>query len=49
MKMARIVVIFYVLLIAAITVGGNERPSGPAVIRATDCCPPPCPPICPPG
>jgi hypothetical protein len=48
MKMARIVTISYVLLTAAITVGGaDERPVSSAVIRAADCCAPPCPPLCP--
>ena len=48
MKMARIVIITYVLLAAAIMVGNDERPVSPAGIRAADCCNP-CPPICPPG
>ena len=38
MKMARIVMISYVLLTAAITVGNNETPVIPAVTRAADCC-----------
>jgi len=49
MKMARIVMIFYVLLTAAIKVGSNETPAIPAVTRAADCCTPPCPPLCPPS
>ena len=48
MKMTRIVIISYVLLIAAITVNNkDERPVSSAVIRAADCCSI-CPPICPP-
>jgi hypothetical protein len=47
MKMARIVIITYVLLTAAITVGNtDEKPVNPAVIKAADCCNT-CPPICP--
>jgi hypothetical protein len=49
MKMARIVIISYVLLTAAITVGDDEKPVSPAITRAADCCNYPCPPICPPG
>jgi hypothetical protein len=49
MKMARIVIISYVLLTAAITVGGHEKPVNLAVTRAADCCNYPCPPICPPA
>jgi hypothetical protein len=48
MKIARIVVISFMLLAAAITVGDDERLVSPTIIRAADCCPPPCPPICPP-
>jgi hypothetical protein len=48
MKMARIVMISYVLLTAAIKVGDNETPAIPVVTRAADCCNP-CPPLCPPG
>jgi hypothetical protein len=50
MKMARIVMISYVLLTAAIRVGNtDETPAIPAVTRAADCCNPPCPPLCPPS
>ena len=45
MKLVRIVIIFYLLLTAAITVGDNEKPVKAAVIKA-DCCNV-CPPICP--
>jgi len=49
MKMARIVIISYVVLTAATTVGDTgERPVSSAAIRAADCCNP-CPPLCPPG
>jgi hypothetical protein len=48
MKMARIVMISYVLLTVAITVGNDKTPEGSAVTRAADCCNP-CPPLCPPG
>jgi len=47
MKMARIVIISYVLLTTAITVGdAGKKPVSPAVIKAADCCST-CPPICP--
>jgi hypothetical protein len=46
MKVARIVIISFVLLTAAITVGDNEKPVNAAVIKVADCCNT-CPPICP--
>lgn len=47
MKMARIVIIAYVLLTAATIVGdASKRPVSSAAIRAADCCNP-CPPLCP--
>ncbi|MBZ5491291.1 MAG: hypothetical protein LAO76_10205 [Acidobacteriia bacterium] len=46
MKMARIVIILYVLLTAAITVGSDKKPVSSAVIKVADCCST-CPPICP--
>lgn len=48
LKVARIVIISYVLLTAAIVVGDNEKPVSAAGIRAADCCNP-CPPLCPPS
>ena len=39
MKIARIVIIFFVLLTAAITVGDTgKRPVSSAITRAADCC-----------
>ena len=39
MKITSIVIISFVLLTAAITVGdAGQRPVSPAVIRAADCC-----------
>jgi hypothetical protein len=46
MKMARIVIISFVLL-TAITVG-EVKPVSSATIKAADCCVL-CPPFCPPG
>lgn len=47
MKMARIVIIFYLLLTAAITVGDDDkRPVNQAVNGVAGCCDV-CPPICP--
>jgi hypothetical protein len=46
MKMARIVIILYVLLTAAITVGGNEKRVSPTVLKMAVCCDV-CPPVCP--
>ena len=47
MRIARIVTISFVLLTAAMTVGGDEKPVSPAVIKAANCCDI-CPPLCPP-
>ncbi len=46
MKVARIVIISFVLLTAAITVGDNEKPVNAAVIKVAVCCNV-CPPVCP--
>jgi hypothetical protein len=46
MKVARIVIILFVLLTAAITVGSDKKPVSAAGIKAADCCTG-CPPICP--
>ena len=47
MKITSIVIIFFVLLTAAITAGDTgKRPVSSAIIRAADCCNP-CPPLCP--
>jgi hypothetical protein len=45
MKMARIVIISYLLLTAA-TIVGDEKPVSPAVIKVAVCCDV-CPPVCP--
>jgi|SwirhisoilCB2_FD_contig_71_1704293_length_425_multi_2_in_0_out_0_2 hypothetical protein len=46
MKVARIVIISFVLLTAAITVGGDKKPVSAAVNNVAGCCNV-CPPICP--
>ena len=46
MKMARIVIILYVLLTAAITVGSDKKPVSSAAIKVAVCCDV-CPPVCP--
>lgn len=48
MKTTSIVMISFVLLSAAKTIGdAGERPGSSAIIRADGCCMP-CPPLCPP-
>jgi len=46
MKMARIVIVLYVLLTAAITVGSDKRQVSSAAIKVAVCCEV-CPPVCP--